>query len=102
MSTASSPPALPLAVTMPEHLNDIARDRIQKFMAQASPLLSGSPLYAAMAQAEPEIFAQKWLLARMWVVSDAVAMPHAPVTVTVKFPVVFTEMVGVVAPVDHK
>jgi hypothetical protein len=74
MSTASTPPALPLAVTMPEHLNDVARDRIQKFMAQASPLLSGSPLYAAMAQSEPEIFAQKWLLARMWVVADAVAM----------------------------
>ncbi len=59
---------------MPEHLNDIARDRIQKFMVQSAPLLSGSPLYAAMAQSEPEIFAQKWLLARMWVVSDAVAM----------------------------
>ena len=80
MCAAASPSALPNVVTMPERLSDLARDRIQKFMAQAMPLLSQSPMYTAMAHSQPEIFAQKWLLARMWVVADAVAMLSAAIS----------------------
>jgi hypothetical protein len=65
---------------MPEHLCDTALKRIQSFMDAAAPLLSQSPLYASMAHADPEIFAQKWLLARMWVVADAIAMLSAAIT----------------------
>ena len=74
-----SSPALPTVVTLPQHLNDAARDRIRRFMAQAVPMLPRSPVYAAQAQSDPEIFAQKWLLARMWVVVDALAMLAAAI-----------------------
>jgi hypothetical protein len=79
MATAASLSAFPVVVTVPEKLNDAARDRIQKFLAEAAPMLPRSPAYAAMAQSEPEIFAQKWLLARMWVIADAVAMLSAAI-----------------------
>ena len=80
MSAASSSSALPTTVAMPEHLNAVARERIQQFLTQAAPILPRSPMYAAMAQSEPEIFAQKWLLARLWVVADAIAMLSAAVS----------------------
>jgi len=79
MAASASAAALPSEVTLPERLNDSARDRINKFMAEAASMLPRSPTYAAMAQAEPEIFAQKWLLARKWVVADAISMLSAAV-----------------------
>ncbi len=74
MSAAAPASALPTMVTMPEHLSDVARGRIHQFMTEAAPMLPRSSTYSNMAQSEPEIFAQKWLLARLWVVADAIAM----------------------------
>ncbi len=48
-------------------------------MAEAMIILPRSPTYDAMAHAEPEIFAQKWLLARKWVVTDAITMLSAAI-----------------------
>ena len=79
MATAV-PSSLNMTVVMPEDLSEVARDRIQQFMALAAPMLPRSPMYATMAQSEPEIFAQKWLLARLWVVADAVTMLAAAIS----------------------